>query len=484
MSAKISILDELTNILTKKEKRDEGVLIFSKQFKTGQLLKPFSVVKKQGYSLKSILVSMILSRLGGMSLYAMQKTGNLEMDDNTLYRLANNKLINWISILLSFARQYLRIVREKGENDEKSPKCFVMDDTTLAKSGKTFEGISKVFDHTKHQFLFGFKLLVLAFWDGKSLIPCGLSLHRENKDNEYGLNKKQQKRQFKKEGKPLGYYQERYDELDEGKNVVAIKMLKRSIKSGIIASYVLMDSWFVTDFMLKTIRAIRGGMLHVVGMCKMDKRKFEINEKEYNSQTIIKMNETRRGRVHTSRKFHSQYMEVEANYKGMPVKLFYIKYKNAKDWKLLLTTNLSLSFTKAMELYQIRWSIEVLFKECKQYLRLGKAQNTDFYGQIADATIAMITYIILTLYKRFEDYETLGGLFRNTQKEMLKKTLCERIALVFIKIVSELLEILCIDVEESIRLIIASKNTDRGVMILLNAINQLDKHRKDMLSVA
>jgi hypothetical protein len=46
------------------------------------------------------------------------------------------------------------------------------------------------------------------------------------------------------------------------------------------------------------------------------------------------------------------------------------------------------------------------------------------------------------------------------------------------------LEILSIDVEESIRLIIASKNTDRGVMILLNAINQLDKNRKDMLSVA
>ena len=38
MSAKISILDELSNILTQKEKIDEGVLVFSKQFKIGQLL--------------------------------------------------------------------------------------------------------------------------------------------------------------------------------------------------------------------------------------------------------------------------------------------------------------------------------------------------------------------------------------------------------------------------------------------------------------
>ena len=49
-----------------------------------------------------------------------------------------------------------------------------------------------------------------------------------------------------------------------------------------------------------------------------------------------------------------------------------------------------------MELYQIRWSIEVLYRECKQYLRLGKAQNTDFGGQIADATLTMITYTILS----------------------------------------------------------------------------------------
>jgi hypothetical protein len=59
MSAKISILDELSNILTQKEKTDEGVLVFSKQFKLGHLLKPFSDVKKQGYSLMMIFVALI-----------------------------------------------------------------------------------------------------------------------------------------------------------------------------------------------------------------------------------------------------------------------------------------------------------------------------------------------------------------------------------------------------------------------------------------
>ena len=37
MGTKISILNELGNILMKREKKDEEVLVLSKQFKIGQL---------------------------------------------------------------------------------------------------------------------------------------------------------------------------------------------------------------------------------------------------------------------------------------------------------------------------------------------------------------------------------------------------------------------------------------------------------------
>ncbi|MDR0575027.1 MAG: transposase [Tannerella sp.] len=483
MSTKIGIISELASILTKKEKMDSGVLDFSKQFKIGQLLKPYSDVKQQGKTLKSIMVSMLLTRLGNKSIYAMQRTWSLGMDDNTMYRLMNNPLVNWTRILLSFAKQFINCVSEKGASEEKTKKCFIIDDTELSKTGTTFERISKIYSHVTHSFKFGHKMLTLCFWDGKSLLPCGLSLHRENKKNAYGLNKNQQKRQFQKERKEVGYFQERYEELDEEKNKVAIKMLKRAVKSKIIASYVLMDSWFVSDYMLQSIRSIRGCILHVAGMCKMDKRKFKVDDKEYNSHTIIKMKEHKKGKRHHSRKYHSDYIEAIADYNGTPVKLFYIKYKNAKNWTLLLTPDLSLSFTQAMELYQIRWSIEVMYNECKQYLRLGKAQNTDFYGQIADASLTLITYIILSLYKRFEAYETLGALFRDTQAEILEKTLCERIAVMFVKIVADLLELFSLDVDETLTRIIASKDTDKNVIILLNAVNQLTTDCENSLNV-
>jgi len=95
-----------------------------------------------------------------------------------------------------------------------------------------------------------------------------------------------------------------------------------------------------------------------------------------------------------------------------------------------LTTDLTLSFTRTIELYQIRWTIEV-FKECKQYLRLGASQNTDFDGQIADATIILVTHTILSLQKRFNSYKTMGELFRETQQQLLELTLWKRLIKVF-----------------------------------------------------
>jgi hypothetical protein len=193
MGTKISILSESASILMEKEKPDSGVLDFSKQFKIGQLLQPFSGLKKQGKPLLSVLVAMVLSRLGGMSIYAMQKTGNLGMDDNTLYRMMNNPLVNWKWLLLAFAKHLMRCASEKGDPDTKAIKCFAIDDTEIPKSGTTSEGISKLYSHTTHAFKFGDKMLTLCFWDGKRLLPCGLSMHRESKKNPYGLSKKQQK---------------------------------------------------------------------------------------------------------------------------------------------------------------------------------------------------------------------------------------------------------------------------------------------------
>ena len=315
------------------------------------------------------------------------------------------------------------------------------------------------------------KLLLLGFFDGKMLIPADFSLHRESRNNNFGLTQKEQKEQFKSSNTKDSPGEIRKQELDEKKTVMIVKMIKHATKRGLKASYVLMDSWFTCEEVIKSIRKIKKGALHVVGMCKMDKRKFTINGKELNSDTILKKYKAR-SNIKSSKKYKSQYIVVNALYKGIPVKLFYVKYKRAKTWTLILSTDTKINFNRAIEIYQIRWTIEVLFKECKQYLKLGKAQNTDFNGQIADTALALTTYTILSLGKRFGSYETIGSLFRANKQDMLERTICERIMEVILSLIMQLLEFMAIDIDETMRLIAGNDEECGKIAIMLNAVNQ------------
>jgi len=66
-----------------------------------------------------------------------------------------------------------------------------------------------------------------------------------------------------------------------------------------------------------------------------------------------------------------------------------------QKWHCLLTTNLTLDFEQAFEIYATRWTIEVFFKECKQFLRLGKCEERSFEAQIAATTLCLLQYNML-----------------------------------------------------------------------------------------
>ena len=89
----------------------------------------------------------------------------------------------------------------------------------------------------------------------------------------------------------------------------------------------------------------------------------------------------------------------------------------------------------------------MFFKESKQHLGLGKCQSQDFDAQIAATTLCLLQYNLLSVVKRFCDYETLGELFRSSQKDAIKLTISEKIWLIIIEIVAELSEIFNTDAE-------------------------------------
>lgn len=71
-------------------------------------------------------------------------------------------------------------------------------------------------------------------------------------------------------------------------------MLRRAVKNGFRAGYVLIDSWFVNDSLIKGIHGIKNGAMHLLGLCKMDKRRYFSQGKLLNAKELIVKYERKR----------------------------------------------------------------------------------------------------------------------------------------------------------------------------------------------
>lgn len=273
----------------------------------------------------------------------------------------------------------------------------------------------------------GYKLLSLSFFDGVSHIPLDFSIHAEKgRKGNYGMNPTELSARYRKQRPSGSPGKSRGIEIDKSKLEIALQMLKRAWKHDLHASYVVMDNWFDSHNFIFAIRQVDNGRLHVICTVKKSKtRVFTVHGRKSSAAHIIVSGE----RLHakTCRQYKCRYIRQDADFNGNPVRLFFIQYGKQGEWAVLLTTDRSLNFKKTFEYYQIRWNVEVIYRECKQYLRLGKCQSNDFDAQIADATLVFIAYTMLSLKKRLCEYETFGELFRSLKKECMAMTLWQRV---------------------------------------------------------
>ena len=364
----IKNLDEIKELFTVDAKGAETILdVFERVFMSIRT-QQFDSLKKRGYLPADILkVLLYLPFLGVATVRGLYQSGcaNIsEAEKDVYYRLKNNSAIHWRTLLFAFAKRFRKLSEQKGELDPDTEpiRCFIVDDSTCPKRGLKLEFIGKVFDHIYRHWVLGFKALALAYWDGKSLLPLDFSLHNEkgkNKKRPYGLTRTRLKKRFSKPRDRKTPAAKRIRELSANKIGNAINMIKRAVKHGFMADYVLTDSWFMVYSFILNIRQIKNGALHLLGACRLDKRKYQFEGAEYTAKELLNKF---KGHKKRSRKVRALYVELIATYKGIPVKLFFSRYAKQKTWHLLLTTDLELSFNKAIEIYSHRWTIEVMFK--------------------------------------------------------------------------------------------------------------------------
>jgi hypothetical protein len=251
------------------------------------------------------------------------------------------------------------------------------------------------------------------------------------------LPKSKRKAQFKKEYKKNSNGGKRRIECNLDKITNSLNMIKRAVKNGFKAKYVLNDSWFTSRKYIKTIRSIKDGGMHLIAGIKRDKRKYTYNGIDLNGKELLNNLKTQ-CKEKRNRKWNVRYFEVTVNYDGIgEVKLFLCRFPYQKNWRIFISTDTGISFVRMMEVYSIRWTIEVMFKELKQHLALGKCQSRDFDAQIADITLKLILYTLLAYFKRISKYESLGALFEYMNLDMSEKTLSQRIW----ELIDELLQV-------------------------------------------
>jgi predicted nucleic acid-binding Zn finger protein len=384
-----------------------------------------------------------------------------ELSDNGItfekdvnYRLKNSEKICWRRILWYVVDKFLQQTQKnKEQTAEKSekmkPRCLIFDNTLLEKTGNKIEKIGKVWDHVTNRMVLGFRLLVGLYFDGTSAIPVDFSLVREKgkkADKPFGMLKKYLRRQFSKKRTKESEGILRVKELDISKIKLSIELFLRTVLHGIAVDYVLCDSWFTCSELLT---AVRGKGSHLIGMYKFVTTKFDYQGRKLSYKDILHF----AGKEKRCKKMILYYKTARVMYDGMPVTLFFSRIGTNGDWKVILTTDTKLSFLQTIEIYQIRWSIEVFFKETKQLLNLGGCQSSTFDAQIADTTITMIAYILLAFRFRYDNYESMGALFRAMNAENLQKTIDIRLWELFVELVQTVCQMIEKDIEEVMDLI-------------------------------
>jgi len=398
-----------------------------KTFKLKTLCRQVGFQKEAGYSTSEILTLMLMLPLMLLkSVHALYKSEFQKvttMKKSCIYRLKNNEKMPWRALLLVMSKQFQRLVNPTNEVADKS--VFILDDTTHAKTGRRIEQMTKVFDHVagKKGSKLGFKNLTLGFFDSKSFTPIDFTLQVEKQ-----LKKaRHRKERFNKQRDPKSAGAKRIRECHVSKITNGLDMLKRALKHGFRAKYVLVDSWFSSHEFIQTVRGLGKIPMHLVCGVRQDKRKYLYKGNSLNASELksILKNE---GNEKRCRKRNIRYFEVLVDYEGIgPVKLFFCRFPYQKKFRLFLSTDISLSLLSMLEIYSIRWTIEVFFKETKQHLKLGSCQSRDFDAQIAHITTCYLLYTLLSYFRRVNDYESLDGLFAEIKDELIEKNVAERL---------------------------------------------------------
>lgn len=479
MIAKLDNFSEIAKLPSVKSRIGDDIFSLFGKFRLSQTLIRLDMEKQCGHSASELIQALCLFKVLGETVGSMwhhRFYDLLQVGKNCFYRMLSRSSMDWRRLLAVMAVHFLGILRSRKVDFYKGTACFILDDTTAEKTTKKAERVSRVFDHVISRCVLGYKVQILCVTDGVSTIPVDFSIHREKGEKgDYGLKVGERRHQFRKKRDKGSPSMERLRETDKSKLDVAVEMIARAWRMRIRPGYVLADSWYLSEKLLRGIIDIGKGTLHYLGMAKMGNTTYKVGGRLMNAMELIARYE--RERWHECREYHCWYVTLNGEYSrtGIPVRIFLVKYGRNKTWNVLVTTDMRMSFVKAFETYQMRWGIEVLIKDCRQNLGFAKCQSNDFDALVGDITITLMTYLVAALDLRFSEYETMGQLFGSMAGELTKMTLWRTILECIERILGNMVERCGMDLDLVIHDILHDSSAAGEIVCMAKA---LDEYRR------
>lgn len=369
-----------------------------KELQIGKLLRKSNIIKSCGVSPYEVFQFLLLLVFQGKNLFRFlnSKHKDQAVSKNTYYRFLNETSYNWRRFLLLLAARVTSAFDSLTRPERR--KVLVLDDSIITRNrSKKVELLARVYDHAEHRFQKGFTLLTLGWSDGYSFIPVGFNLlSSASKSNRY------QEVMNTVDHRTNGYKACKESMLK--KTEAAVLLVQRALKAGIKADYILMDTWFTTEPMLKEL--LKTG-IDVIGMVKQLKQRYLYHGKLYTLPDLQKFMQ-----MENSKNIYGSL--IAATKGGIPIKIVFVRNRNKKSECLyLISTDCSLSDSEIVREYGNRWSIECFFKASKSFLKLGKEfQSRSYTAMVSHTTIVFTRYIILEWIRRnTNDAKTYGELF-------------------------------------------------------------------------
>lgn len=370
-----------------------------KELKVLKHLRKAGITKSFGFScsyLFQLIFCLIFENKNWFRTLESKKSTDFPAKD-AVYRFLNQSTFSWRRFLTLLSADVTKKVTTLTTHDR--PKVLILDDSSYDRNrSKKVELLARCFDHAsqKMRYYKGFRMLTLGWSDGATFIPLDFSLLSSIKSQINGISTKVDKRS--------SGYKRRLEALQKAPEQIP-DMIDRAMNAGIDASYVLMDTWFTHQPLIKDIKD-QG--LDVIGMVKALNQRYLVGDERVSLKELYRLAAPVKGKKSLLRSIHT----TQAN--GVPVKVVFVRNRNKKsDWLAILSTDRTLSDQEIIRIYGMRWDIEVFFKTTKSLLKLQKEfQGRSYDSLISHTTIVFARYIVLSWQNRCStDQRTLGGMF-------------------------------------------------------------------------